>query len=327
MKATDVAPADLSPILVPAHRVPLPFGLTWVDLSTVLPLYGSGGSAWRTHSKSGLHQGGQGNALLTVEYFDLDDQPRRRALFVKHIADPGRYEAPRYRYLALRGVPVARLLAAFERASAEVIVLEFLPQVGIRPEEADEMLAAAAAVNALTDTPDSIFSLSPGMDQAEFESLVSESLARLADDHQIVEPTRWLEAYRRAAEACRDLPLALTHGEFAPQQVGRTDDERLVVFDLETAARRPRFSDVASVLRTLSVYTGRTQPDLFETYLGQLAESGGTRLEVANVWSELLLTRVVVMVEALPWMTADPRLSPDESVRIIAEDLASLDLR
>jgi hypothetical protein len=166
--------------MVPARRIPLPFGTTWADLSAVLPRYGSGGTAWRTHSKRGLHQGGRGNALLTVAYTDLDDQPRRRALFVKQIADPGRYEAARYRYLALRGVPVALLLAAFDRAGAEVIVLELLPQVGIRPEEANEMLAAAAAVNALIDTPDSLFSLSPGMDHVDFESLVTESLARLA---------------------------------------------------------------------------------------------------------------------------------------------------
>jgi len=104
MKAADsAAPTDLSPIMLPARRIPLPFGLTWADLSAVLPMYGSGGTAWRTHSKSGLHQGGQGNALLTVAYTDLDDQPRRRALFVKQIADPGRYEAARYRYLARRG--------------------------------------------------------------------------------------------------------------------------------------------------------------------------------------------------------------------------------
>ena len=318
--------AALSARPVPARRVPLPFGLTWADVSAQLPKYGSGGTAWRTHQKSGLHQGGPGSALVTVSYLDSDGGLRRCALFVKHIDDPGRYEAARYRYLAARRVPVARLLAAVERGGVEVIVLEFLPQVGIRPEEADEMLAAAASINVLTETPDTVFPLPPGMDQADFESLVSESLVRLRVHHPMIEPRSWLAAYRRAREAYRRLPLALTHGEFAPQQVGRTEDDELVVFDLETAARRPRLADVASVLRTLSVYTGRTEPDLFATYLRRLTAAGGGRLEVAGSWSELLVTRVVVQVEALPWMTADPRLSAGDSVRTIAEDLAELRL-
>jgi hypothetical protein len=316
----------LSPHPVAARRVPLPFGLTWADVSAQLPEYGSGGTAWRTHRKSGLHQGGAGSALVTVSYRDPDGRPRRCALFVKHIDDPSRREAARYRYLAARRVPVARLLTAVERAGAEVIVLEFLPQVGIRPEEADEMLAAAAALNVLTETPDTVFPLTPGMEQADFESLVSESLVRLRVDHPMIEPRRWLAAYQRALEAYRRLPLALTHGEFAPQQVGRTEDDELVVFDLETAARRPRFTDVASVLRTLSTYTGRTEPDLFATYLRRLTAAGGDRLDAAGGWSELLLTRIVVLVEALPWMTADQRLSPDDSVRTIAADLAELRL-
>jgi len=263
---------------------------------------------------------------VTVSYLDPDGRPRRCALFVKHIDDPGRYEAARYRYLAHRRVPVARLLAAVERGGAEVIVLEFLPQVGIRPEEADEMLAAAASINVLTETPDTVFPLPPGMDQADFESLVSESLVRLRVDHPMIEPRRWLAAYRRALDAYRRLPLALTHGEFAAQQVGRTEDDELVVFDLETTARRPRFTDVASVLRTLSVSTGRTEPDLFATYLRRLTAAGGDRLDAAGGWPELLLTRIVVLVEALPWMIADQRLSPDDSVRTTAEDLAELRL-
>lgn len=317
-----VSPAELSPLPVPARPVPLPYGLTWTDVAGCLPGYAGGGSAWTTYVKQGLHQGGRGNTLLTLRYRDADDHERHRTVFLKQIKDPRRREAARYRYLADRGVAVPRLLGAVERAETEVIMVEFLPTIGIAPEEADELLALGAMLNALPDNPESVFAALPGMDQEAFDALVAEALARLAGSYPAVDPAAWLDAYRRAVDAYHRLPRALTHGEFAPQQLGRTVDKTLVLFDLETAAQRPRFADVATVLHTLSMYTGRAEPELFATYLHRLETSGGGALDPADVWSELLLTRLVVMVESLPWLTSNGHVPPDQWVQTITNDLA-----
>nr|WP_239579208.1 phosphotransferase [Microlunatus panaciterrae] len=302
--------------------------MTWTDVASCLPGFTSGGSAWLTYTKQGLHQGGPGNALLTLRYRDAHDHPQQRTLFVKEIRDPHLREAARYPYLADRGVPVARLLATVDHADAEVIMLEFLPTIGIGRDEADDMLTLAAMLNALTDIPQELFITQPGMPQDEFDTLVAEALARLTDSYPAVQPTGWLDAYRRAVESYHGLPRALTHGEFAPQQLGRTHGGQLVLFDLATAAERPRFADVANVLRPLSGYTGRSEPDLFATYLHLLEISGGKKLDVPSAWPELLLTRLVVMFESLPWLTSDDEHEPSARgvVHTIADDLATLNI-
>lgn len=326
MAARDpVSPAELSPVPVPARPVPLPYGLAWSDVAACLPGYASGGLAWTTYAKQGLHQGGTGSALLTLRYRDADGHDLHRTVFVKQIEERSRREAARYRFLADRGVPVAQLLAAVDRADAEVIIVEFLPTIGINPEEADELLGLAAMLNALPDIPETLFATQPGIDQDAFDGLVAEALARLSRSYPAVDPAGWLDAYRRAVEPFHRLPTALTHGEFAPQQMGRTHDGELVLFDLETATQRPRFADVAAVLRTLSVYTARAEPELFATYLRRLETSGGAALDPANVWPELLLTRLVVMVESLPWLTtSNDRIAADKWVQTITHDLADL---
>ncbi|MCW2805503.1 MAG: hypothetical protein JWN06_3720 [Propionibacteriaceae bacterium] len=320
-----VSPAELSPVAVQGKPVPLPYGLTWADLGPCLPGYAAAGSAWATYAKQGLHQGGISSTLLTLRYRDAGDHERHRTVFVKQIEDRGRREAARYRYLAGRGISVAPLLAKVDRGNAEVIIVEFLPRIGVLREEADELLALGASLNALADSPETVFALPPGMDQDSFNGRVSKALVRLADSYPAVDPPGWLDAYRRAVDAYHRLPHALTHGEFAPQQIGRTSDGKLVLFDLETAAQRPRFTDVAAVLRTLSVYTDRAEPELFKTYLHRLETSGGVALHSKDVWTELLLTRLVVMVESLPWLAGNNRIAAHTWVQTITDDLAALD--
>jgi hypothetical protein len=319
-----VSPAELSPVPVQGKPVPLPYGLTWADVGACLPGYATGGSAWTTYAKQGLHQGGNSSTLLTLRYRDADDHDQHRTVFLKQIEDPGRREAARYRYLAGCGISVAPLLAAVDRGNAEVIIVEFLPRIGVLREEADELLALGASLNALTDSPETLFALPPGTDQDSFNGLVAEALVRLAGSYPAVDPPGWLDGYRRAVDAYHRLPHALTHGEFAPQQIGRTSDGKLVLFDLETAGQRPRFADVAAVLRTLSVYTGRAEPELFKTYLHRLDASAGVALHSADVWTELLLTRLVVMVESLPWLAGNNRIAAHKWVQTITDDLAAL---
>jgi len=321
----EVSPAELSPLPVPARSVSLPYQLTWADLAPCLPSYGGPGSAWTTYSKRGRHQGSDRNTIVTLHYRDTDGEPRQRTLFVKEIADRSSREAARYRYLSEHGVPVARLLATVDRAESEVIVLEFLPTIGIDPGDADELLAAAGKLNAVTDAPAEVFTARPGMDQASFDAVVLDALTRLQLSFPVVEPARWATSYRRGADAYRELPRTLTHGELAPQQVGRTPEGALVLFDLETAAERPRFADVANVLRTLALHTGRAEPELFATYLQHLRQAGGGALDPGKVWAELLTTRLVVMVEALPWLvTLEGDSRSAACVQTISDDLAHL---
>jgi hypothetical protein len=299
--------------------------LTWTDLGPCLPNYGSQGSAWTTYTKSGLHQGSDRNTLLTLHYRDTDGHAHQRTLFVKEIVDFDGREAARYRYLAERGVPVARLLAAVDRGDSEVIMLEFLPTIGIHRGDVDELLAATARLNAVTDAPQDVFSVRPGMDQAAFDALVVDALTKLQPAYSVVEPARWFNSYRRGMDTYQQLSRTLTHGELAPQQVGRTHDRALVLFDLETAAERPRFTDVANVLRTLALLTGRAEPELFASYLHRLQETGGGALDPGQVWAELLITRLVVTVEALPWLvTLDKNPRAATCVQTISDDLAQL---
>lgn len=296
-----ITPEHLSPERVPSPRpAALPFGLTWTDLAGALPGAGAGGSAVVSHVRRGPHQGGHPSVIMTLSYRSPAGDPRRRTLFFKRTTHRSR-EALRHRFLAGHGVPVPDLAVCVERDDGEVLGLQFLPSIGLGPADVDEALRLVAALNRLTDLPGPVARTPPGIDQDAFDDLLGQALVALGTSWPGRQVTGWLETYRRAAVRHQELPTALTHGELAAQQVGRTEDGRLVVLDLATVGRRARFADIANLLTTLAQLSGRSETSVFGTYLGHLSQDGGPSRVDEGAEAELRLTRFVQGMEALPW--------------------------
>ncbi len=299
----------------------LPFGLTWADLSGVLePQPVEDGCVIVSHVTRGRHQGGHPSVIVTLSYEASGGEVAERTLFFKLNPDASR-EAPRYRFLADHGVPVPQLVVCVERPGDEVLGLQFLPSIGLYPADVDDVHGLTAALNSRTEVPAGIGRTPPGLPQAQFEGRLSKVLAGLDRRHPEHEAATWFDIYRRAAVAYRGLPKALTHGELAAQQLGRTRDGTLVVFDLATVGLRARFADIANLLPTLTKLSGRDERSLFEDYLGHLAE-GHEALLGEQVWPELRLTRFTQAMEALPWHLGVDEGEPalDQRLQAMAAD-------
>ncbi|HEY8790796.1 MAG TPA: hypothetical protein VIM10_16935 [Actinopolymorphaceae bacterium] len=327
-------PARLSPAPVDHRPCALPYGVTWDDLRHCLPGFttAAGARAWIAHDKQGLN-GGVTSCILTIGYPTPDGDERTQTVFVKQAVDPTRAEAARYRFLESRGIPVPRLLASVDTAHGEVIVVEFLPTIGVGSHDADELLGLVALLNAVAHPPAELFKASAGMPVEIFDAKVLAALALLADDPasgDVVDRERWFGAYKSIEDAVGSMPAALNHGELAFQQVGRTGSGRVVLFDLETMAVLPRFTDVAAVLGGLAQLTGRDQRDLFGGYLREYVALTGTALQEESAWTELLSVRVVSSLQALPWLMEtiddpDVGFDPRTFARALGADLRELE--
>lgn len=341
-QAAHLTPARLSPLRIESRPCPLPYDLTWEDLQPCLPGFASAvdAQAWTSHVKQGLHRGSN-SCILTLCHSCVDGSRRTQTLFFKDgpLFPEGAVaaESAKYRFLASTDFPTPRLLHAVERAGREVMVLEFLPTIGIRPEEADDLLLLIARLNAVRQPPLELFRPGPGLPWTEFHTLVKDALTKLAGDpaaQVVVEPRRWFTAYRRAEESVSAMPSALNHGELAFQQVGWSGaggEHRLVFFDLETMAVLPRFTDVAAVLRPLAMLTGRDERELFSRYLDALRQLTGDVLDESQAWTELLLVRVSALFQSLPWLTriaGHPEVhdTPAGIAQVLLDDLRALDL-
>ena len=317
------SPDQLSPGREPSPTpVPLPFEITWADVAGALPGFTGGGIARVSHVRRGMHQGGRPSVIMTLSYVGQGGRRCERTVFFKRNQDGAR-EAETYRYLAGRGFSVSDLLICLDRADHEVMGLEFLPSIGLQPSDLDDVLQLVAALNSIDDAPATIATTPVGMAQAEFEELLgaaAEDVARGWPEHR---PDLWVDLYRRAVHVHGQLPRALTHGELAAQQVGRTRDGRLVVFDLATVGERPRFADLANVLQLLVRLSGVDERSVLSQYLRHLSAVGGPRCSVEQALGELRLTRFVQELEALPWRTSlnDPADLHQHVVTIAADYL------
>lgn len=330
-------PAALSPVPIDPRPCALPYGLTWEELGPCLPdaVAGQSGRAWVSHERQGLNKGAN-SCILTVAYTDHCGSEREQTIFCKQTQGPARVEAAKYAFLSSR-VPTPRLMGAVRRPTGEVVVLEFLPTVGIEPYDVDEMIQLIARLNAVKAPPPEVFTLPPGMPAGRFQARVKAALTTLASEPGVavtIDPDRWFAAYRRAAEAVAALPVALNHGELYFQQVGWSGTggaRRLVMFDLETMGLRPRFTDIATVLAGMASYSGREQRALFSTYLDALSSLTGSRIDETSAWNELRLVRSVDAYEGLPWridMTGHPDLPepPADLAGALHHDLTALGL-
>ncbi len=238
--------------------------------------------------------------IMTLTYGATDGTRRDQTLFFKLNGDDSR-EAERYRFLAGRGISVPDVALCVEREGEEVLAVQFVPSVGVVAIDVDELVELVAALNSLTDVPCAIAATRPGMVQSEFEQLLARALDEISAVWPECRPGAWLEAYREAARIYLTLPQALTHGELAAQQVGRTEDGRLVLFDLATVGSRARLADIANLLETLVQVSGQDEQTVLGHYLHHLSSASGSTGPTDQWWAELRLTRFVQELEALPW--------------------------
>jgi hypothetical protein len=166
-------PANLSPLPKAPLACALPYDLTWDDLRPILPDLDERGSAgaqaFASHEKQGLN-GGSNSCILTIRYPAGENQLRSETIFIKQAADPKKAEARKYQFVASHGVPTPHLLAAIRRGGAEIILLEFLPTIGVdfrSTSEVNSMLHLVAQLNAIRNPPD-LFNPPPRDPRPEF---------------------------------------------------------------------------------------------------------------------------------------------------------------
>lgn len=301
----------LSPVRTAPSEVRLPYGLTWADVGPCLPRFdetkANEARALLTYGKQGL-SGGVTSCILSLEYPSEDRRRRTETVFIKQAA-LGVDEAAKLDWLVAKGVSTPRLLKAVRREAAEILILEFLPRIGIDFQsevEVDELLRLVARVNAVGDTP-VCFEPHEGVSPLQFDGRVRDALAVLAAKDPSVDPETWFESYRASEAAVTSVPTALNHGELYFQHVGwsaRDDGQQLVLFDLATMSRRPRFTDIATILRPLALHSGNDELSLFDAYLDVLEELTGRRLKRGDAVRELRLVRTATRFHSLPWLTA-----------------------
>jgi hypothetical protein len=343
MKMNPFEPTNLSPLSNVQTACDLPYHLTWEDLLPILPGFDAQrlnrAQAFTSHEKQGLN-GGYNSCILTLQYPLEGDAFQALTVFIKSQSDPHKEEAQRYRFLSSQGVPTPRLLGVLRKGTAEIIILEFLATIGIDFRSIDEvnaLLQLAAQVNALPHSKE-LFTPPAGMPQAEFDEFVRGALNAIALDPSLpeIDAPRWFEAYQIAQVATQSMTLAVNHNEFFFQQTGWSEEDdtrQLVIFDLETMALRPRFTDIATVLYPLSVYSGRGQGELFQIYLTALEQHTKQKLEFGEAVRELRLLRITEMCYSIPWLVAEVKkgenITMQESLAMSAaclrDDLSALD--
>lgn len=335
---------NLSPLAHEPFPVPLPFDLTWADLRPLLPDFDwmahATAQALERHTIQGLH--GQGKStILTLDYPARPDTRSTRTFFFKR--DLARKESARYRCLKSCGVPTPKIAGVIQKEAAEVLVLEFLPVIGIEfssRSEVDSLLHLVAEVNAMKDSPDLFLPPPSPLQAGNFGLRVVEALDRLACERPVysILPDRWMAAYEKSLVAAGRMPLALNHNEFSYQQVGWTEGSRtrrLVIFDLESMVITQRFTDIANIVYSLALYTGRDEYELFCVYLDHLGRLTGANLDPHQAFVELRWLRIKIMFESLPWL-AGTLDHPDDltlttalalTMDSLRADLAAIDLR
>ena len=311
-KMNPFEPSSLSPAPKKLVACPLPYDLTWSDLEKALPDFELSLSvqaeAFSSFEKQGLN-GGANSCILTLRYPTRENQFRSETVFLKRASSAKNREAEKYQFLAVWGIPTPQLLAIIHKDNVEIILLEFLPKIGIdfhSTDEVNSLLHLSAQVNSIPG-PSDLFQRSPGTPQAEFDELVKSALAETARDGLwsfAIDIPRWFDAYQVAQAACESMPRAVNHNELSFQQVGwaqRAGSSELVIFDLETMALSPRFSDVAGILNSLAQYTDHDPIQLFKIYFDRLCELNPLELGMEEAFQEQRLVWIKDAFDSLPW--------------------------
>lgn len=87
----------------------------------------------------------------------------------------------------------------------------------------------------------------------------------------------------------------------------------------------PSGSGQAGILPSLAAQTGRTEQDLFGTYLTAVGRRTGGTTERTQAWESMLIVRILRTFEALPWlvtMADSPEVEgPDVAITRLGRDL------
>ena len=307
-------PSHLSPVPNTPVACSLPYELTWDDLRSILPgmdaRRGAGLQSFSSYEKQGLN-GGSNSCILTLQYPAGDNPALSKTVFIKQASDPGKMEAQKYLALASFGIPTPRVLEVIHKNDVEILLLEILPKIGIdfhAPDEVTSLLHLAAQVNSIENPPEVFRSSAQEISQTEFDKRVRAALLEIAQDRSlpvVVDAPRWFSAYQFARTACKSFPTAVNHNEFYFQQVGwvqRDGVSQLVIFDLETMCLSPRFSDIAGILPSLAMYTGRPERELFKIYFDRVSELTDLELGIDEAFHEMKLLQIRDTFYSLPWL-------------------------
>ena len=292
----------------------MPYGLTWEDFQGIVPgiekREGTEIQLFSSYDKQGLN-GGANTCILTLNNPSLDNTSLSKTVFVKKSMDPMKMEAQKYEALVSLGIPTPSLLRRIRRNSGEIIILEFLPKIGIDFQsnaEVYSLLHLIAQVNSIQDPPECFNPPSGEIPQMEFDERVRIALLDIVQDPSMqaeVNIARWLDAYRSAQTTCTVMPMAVNHNEFYFQQVGWTSRDgidQLVIFDLETMWLSPRFTDIAGILHPLAMYVGQRPFELFEIYFHRLCELSHPELGIDEAFHEMRLVHIRDTFCSLPWL-------------------------
>lgn len=326
-----------------AVRCLLPYGLTWEELAPCLPHLDESrlgeAEAFRTFEKQGKFHGGDNSCILTSRFPTRTDGLGQMTVFVKHAQTAHELESERYAFLARAGVPTPRLLTAAPRDSGEVLVMEFLPTIGIDPTsvaEVTELLALLARLNAVepevVEAEEEIMTAPPLRSKEQMDALRRAGLEALAlDPRAAVDVDAWFDALERSRDPLAAMPFALTHGEFSLHQCGWAEREtgrQLVLFDLATMCPRPRFADLTSVLPEAAENCGLTEIELLSIYLDFLGRHGRPTPPLDAAMRELRWFRIWSQGCALHWLTHEVwELGSDELLgvaRVFRADLLAV---
>ena len=309
----------------------LPFGLSWEDLRACLGALDGArldeARAFLAYDKAGRFQGSGNSVILTVDYPTAIDR-RQAHLFIKETGDQGK-EVSCYRLLTQLGLPTPRLLAVIERGRRPVIVTELLSRIGIDTASEDEvgqLLDLLAKLNAASG-PAANIDAGPGRPESEMDALRRAGIERLALDSRTgADPDRWLAAFEQTQPLVAAMPRALTHGEFSFQQCGwssRDGRATLVLFDLATVGLRPRFADLASILKPSAQALNTSEERVLGWYLDRLAGQGVAAPGVDEAMKELRVFRTWVTFCAMHWLTHDVYEPGSDELLDVAEQLTA----
>ncbi len=212
-----------------------------------------------------------------------------------------------------------------------VIVLEFLELIGIdfdSAAEVTELLRLLARVNSIADSEvDNSRSGPRGLPEAQFTARLREVLDALTHMGEFedlgIDVARWLGAYFQTKQACAKMPKALTHREMYLQQVGRSGDGALVLFDLATLGLRPRFFDLCNIVSALAESTGVDERSLLGQYLDAIDALGIHVPTVDDAYREVRLLRIRSAYQSLPWLVRE-HTNPDIGFEMLAQRVATL---
>ena len=262
--------------------------------------------------------------MLFLTFKTVAQRDGKVSVFVKRQeGDHGFKETPHYQYLNQKQQPVPRIYGSLlDEQQMEVLFLEDVqPNLeGDRlldsPGHLRALLALAARINALRPEGEygsGLFyfgwdgSIARGMRtvNAIWTSAASGQLG--ADLTRLCSTSRRDALLSLAESLGRNVPAmerGYTHNEYTPEQIGwRSETGVMLVFDLRTTGKGPRFVDVAPWVGVPDhvLKAGHMPTELADYYLRQYLGSGGVPVSLATLMTETRMLWQAGILAGLNW--------------------------